>query len=971
MRDLIERTGSSASTSASCLALVAPATSNDKKRAGGCVGVFFQLFNWNSRFAKKKLFPKKLLPLAGAKQVSKKFIVDEKKKFIADEKFPKPKHLLIAEENTGGFPAMKKNFCNRSEPEEKKQEMRAAGLVARLMGLETLPAVSKRPKSDEGSIDASCDGKCESFFGDFGGGLDKEVSSYEKGSVGRTVMRPQKMQKTGLCERHQIARFGVDALQIMNAMPRSSKHDHKLAFPVKSPRVARSMSRLMGAATKILEPGLQATSRDKGAVKYPSSVVPSFRDEAMRETKTILELPDCGGSECSLSRGQSGRKHCGELLEDTDVKFVTEEHAPSFDLPSSSVKDDLLGLLEFNSRSVASVEKERGVVLLRSKHPQDYFPFHFDANPGSATESVIGSVGVAREGLDEQHSPTRTHSQDELCSIGSKKREEAPVQKEMLLPSFQPLTRMANEESRRLPSMACSLDDTTDNVSFYRRKNRPQVKAPYGIDNIYEAQRKYSMRAGESSSAPKSSARKRGSANAGNLGSAGLIIESHRGLKNRTVAGGRRPWLSSNSTDRSCARNGPISPEWKTTSRSKDMDVVSFSFSSPFRSKDENFCIPSMKESKRNKNDSVGVIAQSKLPSKANCGEKPPQSSSSLVMNQDALGALLDKKLKELTQQVEEESVTGVMSSTRTTAIILQELISALTAANPTSVQDQVIESPKQWKLGPDEDIADAAYQVKAPTDSPYLTVSTDGAHFSPGSVLEGPFSSESCISSSTNDASDAGILDSTSSSKVRSSLNSASVSAHPHNDISMVLQKADLATTSRLTEPKIDFMNGILQNLVVLFSDIGLSTVNRFMDFILGPFLDELETFPITTWMYHALLGCESTKGDKLFKGFLLDCVLECLDLRYGQFFNSGCEVWSRLLPLHMDSKLLVRAVNEEVMKCTGSAGKHADVIIELEMSTSLGKWTDFKIEEFEMGSEIGLDIVQTLVDEIVIELL
>lgn len=112
-------------------------------------------------------------------------------------------------------------------------------------------------------------------------------------------------------------------------------------------------------------------------------------------------------------------------------------------------------------------------------------------------------------------------------------------------------------------------------------------------------------------------------------------------------------------------------------------------------------------------------------------------------------------------------------------------------------------------------------------------------------------------------------------------------------------------------------------------------------------------------------------TKGDKLFKGFLLDCVLECLDLRYGRCSNSGCEVWSRLLPLHMDSKLLVRAVNEEVMKWTGSVGKHADEIIELEMSTSLGKWTDFKFEGFEMGSEIGLDIVQTLVDEIVIELL
>lgn len=31
-------------------------------RPGGCVGIFFQLFDWNRRFAKKKLFSKKLLP---------------------------------------------------------------------------------------------------------------------------------------------------------------------------------------------------------------------------------------------------------------------------------------------------------------------------------------------------------------------------------------------------------------------------------------------------------------------------------------------------------------------------------------------------------------------------------------------------------------------------------------------------------------------------------------------------------------------------------------------------------------------------------------------------------------------------------------------------------------------------------------------------------------------------------------------
>ena len=41
-----------------CLAL----TEKKAHRSGGCVGIFFQLFDWNRRFAKKKLFSRKLLP---------------------------------------------------------------------------------------------------------------------------------------------------------------------------------------------------------------------------------------------------------------------------------------------------------------------------------------------------------------------------------------------------------------------------------------------------------------------------------------------------------------------------------------------------------------------------------------------------------------------------------------------------------------------------------------------------------------------------------------------------------------------------------------------------------------------------------------------------------------------------------------------------------------------------------------------
>ncbi|CAA0809273.1 Unknown protein, partial [Striga hermonthica] len=54
-------------TSSSSLSVV-------EKKSGGCVGIFFQLFDWNRRMAKKKLFSSKLLPPVRLKQASKKLV---------------------------------------------------------------------------------------------------------------------------------------------------------------------------------------------------------------------------------------------------------------------------------------------------------------------------------------------------------------------------------------------------------------------------------------------------------------------------------------------------------------------------------------------------------------------------------------------------------------------------------------------------------------------------------------------------------------------------------------------------------------------------------------------------------------------------------------------------------------------------------------------------------------------------------
>lgn len=106
--------------------------------------------------------------------------------------------------------------------------------------------------------------------------------------------------------------------------------------------------------------------------------------------------------------------------------------------------------------------------------------------------------------------------------------------------------------------------------------------------------------------------------------------------------------------------------------------------------------------------------------------------------------------------------------------------------------------------------------------------------------------------------------------------------------------------------------------------------------------------------------------------KGFLFDCVIEYLESNcchnYYGVFKSWC-AWTKA-PLCMKAEILVQEVKSEIKKWECMAGMELNQIIDWEMSHSLGKWTDFDVEAFEAGVDIGEDVLQILVDEIVEDL-
>lgn len=186
----------------------------------------------------------------------------------------------------------------------------------------------------------------------------------------------------------------------------------------------------------------------------------------------------------------------------------------------------------------------------------------------------------------------------------------------------------------------------------------------------------------------------------------------------------------------------------------------------------------------------------------------------------------------------------------------------------------------------------------------------------------------------------------------------------HLNNQISEALCVIDVAD-AKSNEIKLAHAKEVILNAELVYRNVSLHNPDRSQDFSIVCFLlDELETLGSVMWTnFSCFLGFEDTKEGNLLKGFLFDCVVEYLELRYGQYS------WTRL-PLCVNNKIVIREVVGEVRKWAGLAGLVPDELIEREMSYGLGKWTDFEIEEFENGVDIDGGIFEGLVDEIVIDL-
>lgn len=133
---------------------------------------------------------------------------------------------------------------------------------------------------------------------------------------------------------------------------------------------------------------------------------------------------------------------------------------------------------------------------------------------------------------------------------------------------------------------------------------------------------------------------------------------------------------------------------------------------------------------------------------------------------------------------------------------------------------------------------------------------------------------------------------------------------------------------------------------------------------------LYDMETLARLLWMdFGCTLGIEDGKEVKQLRSFALDSTMEYLGLKFEGYPNCGSKV-SRKLPLRMNNNMLILEIVEVVRRWEKLSKLGLDELIEREMSLSLGDWTVCETEAFETGMEISRHLLQTLLDEIVVDL-
>ncbi|XP_065029742.1 uncharacterized protein LOC103972401 isoform X2 [Musa acuminata AAA Group] len=156
-----------------------------------------------------------------------------------------------------------------------------------------------------------------------------------------------------------------------------------------------------------------------------------------------------------------------------------------------------------------------------------------------------------------------------------------------------------------------------------------------------------------------------------------------------------------------------------------------------------------------------------------------------------------------------------------------------------------------------------------------------------------------------------------------------------------------------------LEYVKEILTISEFIFDDLILYFMDQ-SDEIFDPLLfEKLEE-------NQSLTACEvEERHRRMRRKIIFDSVNECLETKYSHYFRAGFRMWSKGVVLA--AKDLSHELYDEISGWNSIEDLMVDELVAKDMSTYLGRWIDFEIEAFQAGVEIQRWLLDTLVDEVV----
>ncbi|KAI5424536.1 uncharacterized protein LOC127132454 isoform X2 [Lathyrus oleraceus] len=865
----------------------------EKKRSKGS---FLSLFDWNAKSRKKLVWNNPTLP-----EVSK-----QGKENL--ENLPDSQFYRIKGDENGASPSdiASGDFnCAVSGCSDEGCGSKAPGLVARLMGLDSLPT--------------------------------SEVDDFRRADYLNTPFKPEKSSwdamesKARKMENRPMKRFQTEMLPPKSAKPIPVTHN-RLLSPIKSNGFLppKSAAHIMEAAAKIIDGSPQPYMRNRMLSSGSSSVPLRILDLKERlEAAQYAPMP-----RKQADSNNTNRSNC-------KPSEKSSKSSRDYDKRSSKGKSGSLAMPSKNNvQSRDTLVSNGNRKYTRQKEQND-----IKSNQPTRSQKPIINRALPQKTNASRNSNVLIQNNQKQNGMISKGKSASKID------SNKPTARGSSSESSTGIRKATNKSATNVNIPPKRSGSRAtdnRKEFPPSKTQSISQKKKYNSRGFHEARSPDH---------------AKSDFESKSIKCNYT-------------TDGSIDQNA--------FNLNESSDVISFTFTSPLRkSMPESLSSDQVTETRTR----FGVDS---LGHNDNLHPKKLSLSPTHMIDSDALSVLLEQKLQELTSRLNlpqctlasEEPSTDLRSS-------LQDKASSI--VNTTDMEQDEMFSDELDRMhnyryySSDELVLNTNQQLQTlevREDPSYSSNNESGndldcQHSNADTNFQGPSVSESymdsedstygsTVYSSMQDEEVSNISQINGSESLEneatSSEQSSSVSTARNMSVTQIIRSPNMVDFKRSGIMELDYVQNILGNAEFMAEEFIMGRTNTV---IMPNLFDLLENHSTGTTTY---CGEEYSKLDRK---VLFDYVSECLESRCEQAFVGSCKSWPRWVTSIQRKNILAEELYKEMLSFRNMEDVMAEELLSNDMSRGYGKWLDFDIEAFEEGLEVEEDIVESLIDELLSDLL